>query len=87
MILSSLSLADTLMTLMVFSATETLAGLLNVGAVFAFTVTLMVCVASNPSGSAAVTVIVAVPADTGAMVMLEPEALVVATEAALDDAV
>ena len=44
----------------------------------AFTVTEMVCVALKPSGSEAVTVIVALPAATGVMLTVEPETLAVA---------
>ena len=51
-----------------------------VGALFGLglTVTEMVCVALNPSGSEAVTVTVALPWDTGLMVTVEPDTLAVA---------
>ena len=50
------------------------------------TVTAMFCVAFNPPGSVAVTVTVALPADTGWMVTSEPDTVAVATRPSLDSA-
>ena len=79
-------MALTVITAVWFSAALTLAELLNVGAVFAFTVTLMSCVALRLP-SLAVTVIVAVPAASGEMVTVELETLTVAFAVSLDDTV